>query len=220
MREDFDEEPIRMNSKYGWKTAKRVCDFINAHEDLINITTFGEYRDVMKKVMRVIKEADITEKKRRQTVQKKKSDETNTRTQRTKSLIAEIKRGKMRGEEIIGRLESIFGEGSSREIETTSTKEKDIERITEMSKAEEQFEERERMRQEAKRKQRKDRRLNLFWRMNKSVPTQFGCHEETPEWKKRWSSGEISATRRSVMDGNGTMPSNKSSTKCEGNLEE
>ena len=130
--------------------------------------------------MGVIKEAVITEKKRRQTAQKKRSDETNMRTQRTKALIAEIKRGKMRNEEIIKRLESIFGEGSGREIETASTKEKVIERITEMSKAEEQFEEWERMRQEAKRKQREDRRLNLFWRKNKSFPTQFASEEETP----------------------------------------
>ena len=180
-RETPDDEPIRSNGKYVWKTAKRVCDFINAHEDLINITTFDEYLDMMKKVMRVIKEVHITEKKRRHTAQKKRSDETNARTQRTKGLITEIKRGKMRKGEIIRRLESIFGEGSGREIETATTREKVIERITEMSKAEEQFEEWERMRQEAKRKQREDRRLNLFWRKNKSFPTQFGCNEETPE---------------------------------------
>ena len=134
-----------------------------------------------KKEMRVIKKAHITEKKRGQTAQKKRGDETNTRTQRTKALITEIKRGKMRKGEIIRRLESIFGEGSGREIETATTREKVIERITEMSKVEEQFEEWERMRQEAKRKQREDRRLNLFWRKNKSFPTQFGRDEETPE---------------------------------------
>ena len=44
-----DVENVRLNGKYVWETAKRVCDFINAHEDLIAITTFGEYRDVMKK---------------------------------------------------------------------------------------------------------------------------------------------------------------------------
>ena len=44
-REDRDDdEPVRLNGKYVWETAKRVCDFINAHEDLIAITTFGEYR--------------------------------------------------------------------------------------------------------------------------------------------------------------------------------
>ena len=179
-REDREDEHIRLNGKYVWKTAKRVCDFINAHEDLINITTFGEYQNVMKKVMRVIKEAHITEKKRRQTAQKNRSDETNMRTQRTKALITEIKRGKMRKGEIIRRLESIFGEGSGREIETATTKENVVERITEMLKAEELFEEWERMRKEAK-KQREDRRLNLFWRKNKSFPTQFGRDEETPE---------------------------------------
>ena len=49
-REDPNqEEAVRLNGKYVWETAKRVCDFINAHEDLIAIATFGEYRVVMKK---------------------------------------------------------------------------------------------------------------------------------------------------------------------------
>ena len=60
-------EPIRLNGKYVWETAKRVCDYINAHEDLICITTFEEYRVVMLKVMMVIKEADNVERKRRLT---------------------------------------------------------------------------------------------------------------------------------------------------------
>ena len=37
------------------------------------------------------------------------------------------------------------------------------------------------MRREAKRKQREDRRLNLFWRRNKTFPAQFGGDEETPD---------------------------------------
>ena len=37
------------------------------------------------------------------------------------------------------------------------------------------------MRKEAKRKQREDRRLNIFWRRNKTFPTQFGDVDETPE---------------------------------------
>ena len=67
-RDDQDtEEPVRLNGKYVWETAKRVRDFINAHEDIITITTFGEYRVMMRKVMRVIKEAHNTERKRMQT---------------------------------------------------------------------------------------------------------------------------------------------------------
>ena len=58
-----NEEPIRLNGKYVWETAKRVCDFINTHEDFIHITTFGEYRRVMLKVMKVIKEAYNVERK-------------------------------------------------------------------------------------------------------------------------------------------------------------
>ena len=41
-REYPDEgEPIRLNGKYVWESAKRVCDFINTHEDLVHITTFS-----------------------------------------------------------------------------------------------------------------------------------------------------------------------------------
>ena len=39
-REDQEEnEPIRLNGKYVWETAKRACDFINAHEERIQITS-------------------------------------------------------------------------------------------------------------------------------------------------------------------------------------
>ena len=75
-REDPDEnEPIRLNGKYVWETAKRVCDYINTRDDIIHITTFREYREVMKKVMNVIKEAHNKERKRRQTSRKKISDD-------------------------------------------------------------------------------------------------------------------------------------------------
>ena len=66
-----DDEPVRLNGKYVWETAKRVCDFINAHDDIIHITSFGEYRVVMLKVMGVIKEAHNAERKRRRTSRKK-----------------------------------------------------------------------------------------------------------------------------------------------------
>ena len=62
-----------------------------------------------------------------------------------------------------------------------TTMEKIVERIVEMSKREEQFEMWEQMRQEVKRKQREDKRLNVFWRRNKCFPAQFGKNEETPE---------------------------------------
>ena len=45
-----DSEPVRLNGKYVWETAKRVCDYINTYEDLVHITSFGEYRVVMMKV--------------------------------------------------------------------------------------------------------------------------------------------------------------------------
>ena len=77
-------------------------------------------------------------------------------------------------------LEAIFGKGSSKEIEGATTKEKIVERIEEMSKRETQLEEWETMRRETKRKQREDRRLNIFWRKNKTFPMKFGGDDETP----------------------------------------
>ena len=96
------------------------------------------------------------------------------------------------------------------EIEKAKTKENIAERIVELSKREQQFEEWEKMRQEAKRRQREDRRLNLFRRKNKTFPVQFGSDEETPEaeetlefwrninnkevsegWKEDWSIQEV-----------------------------
>ena len=35
------DEAIRLNGKMVWETAKRVCDFINAHEDLVQIKHFA-----------------------------------------------------------------------------------------------------------------------------------------------------------------------------------
>ena len=53
------------------------------------------------------------------------------------------------------------------------------ERVDEMSKRETQLEERESMWKEARRRQREDRGLNLFWRRNKTFPMQFGGDDET-----------------------------------------
>ena len=98
--EDTDgNEPIRLNGKCVWETAKRVCDFINAHEERIQITSLGEYRVVMK-IIRDIEEAHIVERKRRHTSRMKRMDESKTRTQRAKAPIAEIRRRGMRKEEI------------------------------------------------------------------------------------------------------------------------
>ena len=80
----------------------------------------------------------------------------------------------MRKEEIERMLEKIFGKGSGQEIENVNTMEKIAERIEELSRREEQLEVWDEMRREDKRKQREDRRLNVFWRKNKCFPTQFG----------------------------------------------
>ena len=79
-----------MNGKYVWDVAKEVCDFINTHEVLINISSFGENRRVMKNVMKVIKEAHNVERKRRQSTRKKKRDVVTVRIQRTKPLILPV----------------------------------------------------------------------------------------------------------------------------------
>ena len=79
------------------------------------------------------------------------------------------------------RLEVKFCNGSRDEIRMTTTIEKTVERIVEMSKREEQFEMWEQMRLEAKRRQRENKRLNVFWRKNKCFPAQYGGDKETPE---------------------------------------
>ena len=71
-----DGKPIRLNGKHVWETSKRVCDFIDAHEDLIHITALKEYTVVMLEVMMVIKEAHNVERKRRLTSRNEKIDET------------------------------------------------------------------------------------------------------------------------------------------------
>ena len=119
-----DDEPIRLNGKYVWETSKRVCDFINAHEDLIRITSFREYRAVMRKVMKVIKEAHNKERKRRQTSRKKRSDDAMIRKQKAKTLIQINKRSGMRKDEIEKRIEETFGQGSRQDIEMATTTEK------------------------------------------------------------------------------------------------
>ena len=75
---------------------------------------------------------------------------------------------KMSKEEIERRIEAIFGKGSGQEIGAATTKEKIVEKIEEMTKREQQFDQWEKMRQESKRRQREDRRFNLFWRRNKT----------------------------------------------------
>ena len=86
------------------------------------------------------------------------SDSTSKRTQRAKSLILDIRHGRLMNKEEIGRrFEEIFGHGSSQEIENATTVEKILERIEETSKPEEQLELWEKMRQDEKRRQREDK---------------------------------------------------------------
>ena len=60
-RDDPDDEPIRLNGKCVWETAKRVCDYIAVQEVIILITTFVEYKVVTRKMTRVIREAILAE---------------------------------------------------------------------------------------------------------------------------------------------------------------
>ena len=112
--------------------------------------------------MNVIKEAHNVERKRRQATRKKKGDDLTTRIQRTKTLIAMIKRGDIEREEIERNAEEIFGKRSHLEIENLTVREEIVERIMEMSKTEQQFEEWESMRREAKKRQIEDRRMKIF----------------------------------------------------------
>ena len=127
-----------------------MCNFINAHEDIIKITSFDEYQRVMRKMTMVIKEAHNIERKRRQTSRKKMSEEVTAISQKAKTLIFEIRRGGLRKEDVVKRLENIFGEGSGKEIEKATTSEKIVERVEEMSKREEQFALWEKMRKDFK----------------------------------------------------------------------
>ena len=52
----------------------------------------------------------------------KKSEETSKMIQRAKSLIADIKRRRMKNETIEGKLDEIFGKGSHQEISGAMTK--------------------------------------------------------------------------------------------------
>ena len=90
--------------------------------------------------MSVIKEANNTERKIRWAAKNDKSEEKRTRTQRAKAPISMIKRGEIRKEDISRRVELIFGKGSWQEVEDGTTIET-TERITEMSKREERFDE-------------------------------------------------------------------------------
>ena len=115
-----DHEDIRPDCKYVWETAKRVCECIKAHEDIIHITSFGEYR-CMKKVMKVIKEAQNVEGKRRKTTRLKITEEESKRTQRAKVLIAEIRSEEIHNEEIEWRTEALFGNEIGQEIRNASS---------------------------------------------------------------------------------------------------
>ena len=175
------EENIRLNGKCVWETAHRVCDFINPHDDIVQITSLGEVTSLMKNVMMVIKEVHNMERKRRQTAKKTTSEEATKGTQRAKALVAIAKRGRMRKDEVMRSLEEIFSKGSGQEIAKADTVEKIVERIEELSKREEQLQEWENLRRESKRRQREDRRLNLFRRKNQTFSTQYGGDEETPD---------------------------------------
>ena len=77
------------------------------------------------KVMRVIKEAVNVERKRRQTSRNRMIEETTKRTQRAKTLIVDIRHGRLRNkEEIEKRFKAIFRHGSSEEIKNATTVEK------------------------------------------------------------------------------------------------
>ena len=95
----------------------------------------------MKKIMAVIKEAHNVERKRRHTAKKTKSDESKARIQRAKALIVRIKHGLIKKDEIERTMEEIFGKRSQKEIENVTAREKIVERIEDISKTEQQFEE-------------------------------------------------------------------------------
>ena len=99
-------------------------------------------------------------------------------------------------EDIVRRVEDIFGKGSGQDIETEWTNQSIAKRIEEMAKREEQFDEWEKMKQNAKRRQREDRRLNLFWRRNKTFPHSLEEQKKLQMRNKHSCSGGVSTIRK------------------------
>ena len=85
------------------------------------------------------------------------------------------------------RFEDIFGKGSGQEIENEATNESIVMRIEEVAKREAQFDEWEKMRHDAKRRQREDRRLNLFWRKTKPSPPNLEARQRLKILKRLWT---------------------------------
>ena len=109
-----------------------MISLTHTHEDLINITTLEEYRLVMLKEIRVVKEAHLVEKKRKQTTGKEKRDAATKMVRKAKALIDIVKQGKMSREEIERNVEVIFGKGSRQELEGATTMEDVVERVVEL----------------------------------------------------------------------------------------
>ena len=160
---------------------QRECVTSQYWEELIRISTFVGYRHVMLLVRRVVKEAHNA-KKRRQNSHSKMSEEAIIMKWRAKTLVADMKRGRMMKEEIETRLKCILCEGSAQEIESARTSEKIVERI-EISKTEERFEGWDNKRREATRKQRDDGRLSIFWR--KIRVSRFGLKEKRHQMPRK-----------------------------------
>ena len=129
-------------------------------------------------------------------------------------MIANVKRGGMRREEIVKRLETIFGKGSGQEIDKIDTNEKIAERIEELSKREEQYEKWEKMRQDTKRKQREDRRINIFWRKTSAFRLGLEATKKHLTLKIHCASGKASTTRKWRTDGEKSSLFKKFFEKC------
>ena len=69
------------------------------------------------------------------------------------------------------------------------------------------------MRVEVKKKQREEKRLNVFWWKNKCLPDQFGNDEETPEAQETLMFWRSIKKRKRVNGVERTGPSARSSTK-------
>ena len=95
-----------MNGKYVWETANRVRNYIHTYEDVIKPVSFGECREVTRKVMTVIKEALPAERKRRKPRERKAME---LQKERSQNAHCRYKTGEMRSDEAMKRLEEIFG---------------------------------------------------------------------------------------------------------------
>ena len=162
----------------------------------------------------VIKEAHNAERKRRQASRKERSEALMAMTQRAKALIADIKRGEIRNEEVQKRLECFFfGRGSRHEIEKATTREKSSKEWKKLPSEKSNLKNGKRRNGMQKEGKEKTEGSTSTWRKNKCFPKQFEGEEDTPDAEETLAFWRTSTTKKQLKGGERTCPSARSSTE-------